>query len=329
MEIRKYNPNEPLVADGVYSGVPFDMYCRLPRMNSNTLRWALTSAKHLYAAMEGLLGFEDTPDTFIGRAIHCKVLEPERFEEEFPVAGLCCQQLKSGKRKGQRCSLPGVAVERDYSHKCDAWLCGRHATDSNSDEVKGGALSPQQNQRVIGAANAVFKSRWAREYLFESLGTELTVLCTLSGIPCKCRLDFLCDGLIGDVKKVRRGAVLAEKFSYAIDDWGYDVQAAMYVDSLRQFQVGKQFEVSCWKSPDEFAWLLVEDDEPHDVAMYWCDDETLETGRRKYQYCLDILQSSRRSGCWAGTGECDGKPMVGVPWRVKDDWLIPQHRING
>ncbi len=112
---------------GIYPGIPFADYAKIPAMNCSTLRWGEASMRHLKAAMDGHLKRDDSADLRFGRAFHIRVLEPERYAESVIVRGPCEAILKSGPRKGGACGSGGAGMIGG------AWYCGTHGGDSGSD----------------------------------------------------------------------------------------------------------------------------------------------------------------------------------------------------
>lgn len=73
---------EPGISEGctVYYDMDFEAYCRLDGINASAVKGAGgCSPRHLKAYLDGDLPNEDTPAKRLGRAIHCLILEPDRF----------------------------------------------------------------------------------------------------------------------------------------------------------------------------------------------------------------------------------------------------------
>lgn len=110
----------------VHYNMPFDEYCTLQGINASALKGdGATSPKHLKAVLDGEIVSEDSNDKRLGRAIHCSILEPDRFETAFPVATPCQATLKSGANAGSDCGSKssfrseiglGVDLQREQAH---------------------------------------------------------------------------------------------------------------------------------------------------------------------------------------------------------------------
>lgn len=91
---------------GFHRGLSFAEYAAIPALNASTLVKAFTkggslSMKRLHAAVEGRIKFDETDDMRLGRAVHCRILEPERYRQDFLVASKCVAPVAS--RKGEAC----------------------------------------------------------------------------------------------------------------------------------------------------------------------------------------------------------------------------------
>jgi hypothetical protein len=77
---------------GFHEGIDFATYAAIPALNASKLCKAFTkggqiSMKRLHAAVEGRIKVDDSDDMRMGRAIHCRLLEPERYSTDFLVSG--------------------------------------------------------------------------------------------------------------------------------------------------------------------------------------------------------------------------------------------------
>jgi hypothetical protein len=75
-------------------------------------------------------------------------------------------------------------------------------------------------------------------------------------------------------------------FARAIGKYGYDLQAAFYIDGVKA--------ITGLTLP--FYFLACEKNGPHAVAMYRASDEMVEDGRRKYRAALELLSWCRDTG---------------------------------
>lgn len=120
-----------------------------------------------------------------------------------------------------------------------------------------------------------------------------------TGIPCRIRPDWIIQDIFGriiglaDLKTTDDAS--KEGFRRSVEKYGYDLQAAFYVDAIKQL-IGRELP---------FFFIAVEKKAPHSVAVYRADDEMLETGRnpnsrRSYRFALNALSWCLENQCWPG-----------------------------
>ena len=145
-------------------------YSLLPGVNWSTLREMKRSPAHYKHRRE--TPREDTPAMRFGRALHCAVLEPDRFPVEWT--------LYDGRRAGS------------------AW------TEFVTVNAGKSVLTLEDYQRVLDARDAVLAHKAARR-LLRNGRTEVTVqwVDPATRIKCKARLDHLRGDVLTDLKTTR------------------------------------------------------------------------------------------------------------------------------
>lgn len=113
-----------------------------------------------------------------------------------------------------------------------------------------------------------------------------------TGLLRKARADVLTQDkkemtTIVDLKSVQRAGAKEAEFSKSIFNWGYEVQAAWYLDI---------FEASFW------CFVVVEKLPPYAVACYALSPESIAIGRGKYERYLATIKQCRDSGVWPAYG---------------------------
>lgn len=78
MEVKKWSEGVE-VTDGVWAGIPNDVYHRLPQASSSQLRRLERSAAHMMAPSE------QTQAMAFGSAVHAAVLEPDLFARQYYI----------------------------------------------------------------------------------------------------------------------------------------------------------------------------------------------------------------------------------------------------
>ena len=105
-----------------------------------------------------------------------------------------------------------------------------------------------------------------------------------AAIMCKCRPDWINDGVIYDLKTTRRDARF---FHYDIKDYSLDVQALWYLRGVGQFE-----------PVYAFRFIVVEKDPPHGVMVYEIED--LSITEQKVNEVLSKYRQCLKTGEWPG-----------------------------
>lgn len=283
-------PDE-LAIPGMYPDVSYEDYREWPALNSSALKEAYhVSAKRMRAALDDLLG-GDSPARKFGRAVHCRLLEPEAYKTRFLLAGTCEAIIKTGARAGLKCGRNAGY----YDGK--AWYCGSH------EKKVDGAIEPEDYVSLQEAANIeriviAVKSHQVVKLLRLHGGCEVSFVYERDGIACKGRADKLIldapnwPNTIIDVKKCQSGKADEHSLQTSIRMYGWDMQAFWYVDGIERL-TGKR---------PEFNWIFVEDSEPFDVRVVSLEREMYEVGRCKVNGAFEIYKECLRTNQWPGYG---------------------------
>ncbi len=155
-------------------------------------------------------------------------------------------------------------------------------------------LTDEHMQAIIKMRQKALSHKGARK-LLQKGKPELTAYWDdpVTGIRCKCRLDFLMDdgktltGIL-DVKSTLDASITG--FARSIGKYSYDLQAAFYTDAVK--------ELTGLTLP--FYFLPSEKNGPHEAAVYKASAAMIETGRKKYRAALELLQWCREHGEYPG-----------------------------
>ena len=209
---------------------------------------------------------EDTPAYRLGRALHCAVLEPERFG----TAYVCQPDFGDGRTKEARAA------------KAD-WL----ATVPPGAET----LRAEEYASVLGATAAVRAHRVAAPLLHAGRAEEVVTWTDEgTGLACKARLDYLRPSGVVELKSARR---LGRRFSADAAGYLYHGQCAWYHDGA---------VAAGLLAPDaELPHLLaVTLDAPHDVMVLRMTPATYLVGQALYRSLLARLLECRAAEVWPG-----------------------------
>jgi hypothetical protein len=203
---------------------------------------------------------QPTPAMAFGTAVHTYVFEQERFAEEFVVAEKFDRRTKEGKEAAAR-------FEEEHQGK----------TLITAEDIATLTLMRAAVYCHQGAASLIRKGE-----------AELSAFWTdpATGLACKCRPDWFNGEAIVDLKTCIDAS--SSGFSRSIANFGYDIQAAFYVDGIKA--------VTGMELP--FLFVAVEKEAPYAVAVYRADPEVIEVGRTKYRAALQLLKWCQESGSW-------------------------------
>lgn len=238
----------------------FEEYRALPGLNWSLLKHAAESPKR-FKYFES----HDRPDTLamlVGRAVHCSVLEPDRFPLEFPV-------WQGGRRQG-----------KTWESFVDAL------------PVTASVLSISEYERCLAIRDAVRAHPVAARLLDrEGTLTEHVVQWTDkdTGLDCKARFDAVNPyGYLLDLKTTQH--IDERRFTRTVADMAYHAQAAFYCAGFE----------SAYGAGQVFYFIAVESEPPHDVAVYVLDDDSLWAGEELVKSLLRRVKDCRETGQWPG-----------------------------
>lgn len=277
-----------LPGEGIHRNVPFADYAAWPAINSGAVKWGMTTPKHMRSALEGHINSDDTKDRKLGRAIHTRLLEPDKYKESTLVSEPCCALIKSGDRKGEPCGKSGKFVEGDPYFDGEEWFCGTHNKDGKE---PADYVSQDEFKRIERIAEAVREHNVMN--LFRRPGwSEVSLVWKEDGLTFKARLDRYSpdNPLTIDLKKCQVGAGDRDSCQKSICDYGWYRQAAIYVRGV---------EALTGTRPD-FVWVFIEDNEPYDVNVIPIDEETYEIGKWEVDRVISAYKRCLKDGNFYG-----------------------------
>lgn len=288
-------------------------YADIAAINWSTLKHLAVSAKMLRHRVDHPR--EDTKALALGRAIHCAVLEPERWRAEV-IAEPDEWDLRSNKGKAARAEwlaeksggefVPQPSFDRrtnagkEAAKKFKAMVAETNTRVVVGTEDAGQILGPEVTvltradyELAERCADAVQDHPTAREWLSE-IRTEEVITWTdpATGLRCKARLDSVAPTFVLDLKSTRR-ATLREQFA-DIARYLYHGQLAFYHDgaiaSGAISRIGAQ--------PPRL--ITVQTEPPYDVAPLILPVDELQTGRLLYRDLLRRYAQHVEHDIWPG-----------------------------
>lgn len=238
-------PERPTFANGLHEGLSNESYHRSAPIGSTGLKRILVSPAHFRYPNP----FNATRAKEIGSAIHCRILESDRWEKDYKVV------------------------------ECDARTSALYKS-ACKDFPKDRVLTSVEYENVLGMQKGVMRNRHCRE-LIEAPGRyELSLFTTdpITGVPVKVRYDKLTDaGMPVDLKKCQKAG--RDDFSRTINNYGYHISAALYMDAW-EWQFGETLDV--------MRWIAVEEQSPHAAMRYKPDADALMIARAMYREALEL-----------------------------------------
>lgn len=234
------------VQGAFYEDVPDAEYHAETRFISKHALDAIADCPEKYKAeIDGKIPRNETPSMRLGSALHCAVLQPERFEARYAVVP----------ENVDRRTKAGKAAFEEWEAQ-------------NAGKV---ILKAEEMETVRAMVAAIRAHSKANALLFGTQGVnELTVLFRhplYENVECKSKIDRFIPshGLIIDLKTCSSASPSA--IMNAVKDFRYDVQGEFYKDAVRVANdaCGK------YKLPANgltFALVCVENKAPYSVAVY-------------------------------------------------------------
>lgn len=269
-------------AVAIHSRVPWDEYLTTPGTSITRLKELRRSAQHYRYRLEHPK--ETTPLT-LGRASHCAVLEPERFNTDHAVWTRRTESGNLAPRNGK-------------------WW------DTFRLEHEGKAIiTADEFDTVAAIAVAVRGNDDAMKYL-RAGDPEVTLQWTTWRRPCKGRVDWLTKV---DDQSVLVGLKTARDcrhfiFGSQAAKLGYHLQWAYYHDG---------YEMITGRRP-KMVEIVVESEAPHAVVVYVIPDDIIAQGRDEYMVLLEQLAECEKADAWPG-------PAVGEQILTLPSWVYEAH----
>ena len=241
--------------------MPNDDYHAGPGIGNSGLNLIARSPAHFYFAPP------QEPNRFkeIGSAIHCALLEPERFAADYVL-------------------LKDVKDRRSSAYK-----------EANKVHPGEFLLTGPEADNIVGMQQAVYAQRHARAVL-ETKGTREAAIYSRdpeTGVLVRAKYDILTDsGRAIDLKKTQDAR--PSTFSRSAFNYRYHCQTAFYSDV---------FEWATGDKLAAFAILAVEEKIPHAAMLYVLDDQAVEAGRALYRSALNIYAKCLEQNHWPAYGE--------------------------
>lgn len=214
-----------------------------------------------------------------GNALHCRILEPERFLTDYLIVPKIDKRTKQGKEDFAHFEAIAIEEKKEMILDQDAYTCERVADRLSKHSVVGPLL----------------KASSLKESSLFWIDPE-------TGIECKCRPDALIlgHGLILDTKSARS----IEDFQIERENWErkHLFSPPHYANGVENV-TGVEIKA--------YIFIAFEKERPYDVQPYILPDLELQAGKEHVQQLMRKIADCKASGIWPGRSP-DIK-TIGVP----------------
>lgn len=132
-------------------------------------------------------------------------------------------------------------------------------------------------------------AKWLIEQTQSTANLKLFWDCPITGRRRRCELDGWIESSrhIIDIKTA--ADISPDGFAKAAASWGYHIQEATYREAVIQW-TGYE--------PIEFFFVVIKNDEPYDVAVYWLHEEFVDIGHTFNREWMPRLDRAMREDNW-------------------------------
>lgn len=244
-----------------------------PGVNKSTL-WEMRKSPLHYWHLVHDTPKEDTKAMKFGRAIHKLLLEEEDFFDHYAIAPDCDRRTKEG--KAILAELAESGKEILSKEDAEAIL----AMEVEFDKIRGAWLKDAQTEVAMA---------WTNEE---------------TGVLCKGRLDAITKDYVIDYKTTTDAGTNA--FQREALKYGYDLQAAMYLEAAR----------ANGYNPKGFVFIVQEKNAPYLINVIHAGEAFLDRGVWIMRDLLTKYKKCCETGEWPGYGENE---LIIPEWAVIDE----------
>ncbi len=223
----------------------------IPPINQSALKVAWKKGWRYFYASEIARTVPKKPESYfaVGTAIHTFLLEPSKFNERV-------------------LEIPKEVLGKGDKKNTTAW-------DNYEAENKGKVLlKPAEMQQVLACVESITHHPAAMEILAAPAHIEQPITADIFGVTAKGIPDIAIKrgGVVVDVKSTE--AVDELEFKQQIKKYGYDIQAAWYLELCSAFYK---------KEYTNFVFIAVEKQPPYRCRCYYLGGDYLRDGREEAQ----------------------------------------------
>jgi hypothetical protein len=253
-------------------------YYENPAVNKSTLWEMRKSPLHYWHLMHDTPR-EDTKAFAFGRAVHASILTPTAYKRDYAV-------MPDGIDKRTK------AGKEEYEKFC---------ADAEGREIISAA-----DADIIRKMTGSFRKTPAAMRIMKRTRREKPLFWTdqETGVDCKCRIDALNDDVVIDFKTAADAST--KTFSREALRYGYDLQAAMYLEAAR----------ANGYHPKKFVFIVQEKSAPYLINIIHAGEAFIDRGLWIMRDLLGKYKTCRDTDTWPGYGENE---LILNEWEVIDD----------
>lgn len=270
---------------GIYRDIPNAEYHHGPGESKSLLDLVHRSPAHYRARKDSKNDNTPTAAQAIGTAFHSLLLEPNTFGDQYVTIP-------------ENAPKKPTSVQRNAAKPSPATVDAITWWDIFEERNAGKTIiSADDNEQLAAMAVATRAHKAAGALLTGAIGHPEQSAYWIdpdTGLLCRCRPDFWrVDGILVDVKTTEDAS--PEEFARSIAKYRYHVQAAFYLDGVREtiLQANEELVI-----PEAFVFLAVEKKAPFAVATYVLTPEAIELGRREYKADLKRIAECTAADEW-------------------------------
>ena len=272
---------------GVYYDMPEEEYHASDALSNSGMKTILhKSPRHYqYQYLEG--NQKDTAALAFGRALHCAVLEPEKFDAEYVIEPDVNMSTKAGASEYLKwiAGITGDLYFLDSTTKMDEI---REQIGEMKQRLKLNIINASFAEMIADICASIKAKRSAVSLLQMDGRNEVSFFCEYDGVMLRARMDRVLGAHVGiDLKSCQDAS--PEGFERAAYNYGYHMQAYFYSWIYEQV-TGEQMK--------DFVFICVEKEAPHCVGLYRASPEMLELGKLDVEKAINIYKESQKRGIW-------------------------------
>lgn len=276
------------IEPGFYPDIPEDDYHHGAGISKSGLDLVNKSARHYHVGKYNPK--PPTPAMVFGSALHCLVLEPERFERDYIAEPTEAPKKPTAAQRNAKKPSAAAVESIEYWDKFEAQADGKTIISTKPGD--GDAFwSPSDWDRLHSMAATIYEHPVAHQLIELPGRAELSYYWNDqdTGLLCRSRGDYVTDcDMIIDLKTCIDASLSG--FTRAVGNFRYHVANAFYSDGYETLKC----------RPQAFVFMAVEKTPPYNVALYVLDGDAVHSGRIAYQNDLRTFKACSEANDWPG-----------------------------